>query len=243
MTQQWRELLFMHWPVAVEVLRPLVPVPLAIDLFAGAAYVGLVPFVVRRARVVATPAALGLSFLETNVRTYVHLDGRAPGVYFFSLDAASLLAVVGARAAFGLPYFLAKGGLCHGDGAADYRLSRVGGGRPGLAVRYQLGDHLGPSAPGTLAHFLLERYLLHVRRGPMLWTAQVHHRPYPAQAARVLDLSDTLIAAAHLPEPSGPPPLVHYAAGVDVLIYPPRARLVRAGSDHPGRAAGRQLTV
>lgn len=225
--QLWRELLFLHWPVPVQAVRPLVPAPLSIDVYQGSAYVGLVPFVVRRARAAGTPATVGIDFLEANVRTYVHVAGRLPGVYFFSLDAASLLAVVGARLAFGLPYFPARAALGHGSRAVAYTLQRLGRTRPALAVRYEVGQPLGPSAPGTLEHFLLERYLLHVRRGPTLWTAQVHHRPYPAQTARVLSLSDQLIAAAGLTEPATPPPLVHYAAGVDVTIYPPQVRLSR----------------
>jgi hypothetical protein len=102
--QRWHSLLFLHWPLPAAVLRPLVPAELSIDLYAGVAYVGLIPFVVEQARP-AVPPPLGLDFLETNVRTYVHLAGEDPGVYFFSLDAASLLAMVGARTGFGLPYF------------------------------------------------------------------------------------------------------------------------------------------
>jgi uncharacterized protein len=89
------------------VLRPLVPPGLLIDLYDGLGYVGLTPFLVRGARPALAPAALSLDFLETNVRTYVHVDGREPGVSF-SLDAAPLLAMGAARAAFGLPYFHAR---------------------------------------------------------------------------------------------------------------------------------------
>lgn len=92
----------------VEVLRPLVPGRLSVDLHEGIAYVGLIPFAVQAARPLLSPALLGLNFLETNVRTYVHLDGAEPGVYFFSLDAASRLAAAMARLSLGLPYFYAR---------------------------------------------------------------------------------------------------------------------------------------
>ncbi len=220
--QRWRSLLFLHWPIPVEVLRPLVPSRLSIDVYDGTAYVGLTPFLVRGARPVGAPDALSLDFLETNVRTYVHIDGRDPGVYFFSLDAASLLAVVGARVALGLPYFHARMRMDYRDGVVDYRARRLVGSRPGLAVRYELGEPLGPAVPGTLEHFLIERYVLHVDRPIGLLTVRVHHAPYPLQRARVLTLDDSLIAADGLPEPLGLPPLVHYAAGVDVDVFPPR---------------------
>src|SRR3954471_20196193 len=106
--QRWHSLLFLHWPVPEAVLRPLVPPALTIDCYDGVAYLGLIPFAIEEARPVGAPAALGLRFLETNIRTYVHLDGREPGIYFFSLDAASWNAVVGARLGFGLPYFPAR---------------------------------------------------------------------------------------------------------------------------------------
>ena len=108
MYQKWRSLLFLHWPVPIAALRPLVPAALDLDLWEGVAYVGLIPFAIEQARPVGPPASLALGFLETNVRTYVHLRGRGPGVYFFSLDAASRLAVAGARLGFGLPYYHAR---------------------------------------------------------------------------------------------------------------------------------------
>ena len=220
--QLWRALLFMHWPVAVEALRPLVPARLSLDLHEGIAYVGLTPFVVKRARWLPMPAALGLDFLETNVRTYVHLDGHDPGVYFFSLDAGSLMAVAGARVGFGLPYFHARMKTRQREQVVDYWAQRLSGWRPRLDVSYEPGQPLGTSAPGTLEHFLLERYLLHVERAGALWTVQVHHAPYPAQRARVLHVHDELIGADGIPQPDGPPPLVHYATGVNVEIFAPR---------------------
>src|SRR5947209_2150015 len=101
--QEWRRLLFLHWPVAPEVVRPLVPARLSLDLYDGIAYISLIPFWIQAARPIGAPRALGLSFLETNARTYVHRDGREPGVYFFSLDSTSLASVVGARLSVGLP--------------------------------------------------------------------------------------------------------------------------------------------
>lgn len=232
--QDWRSLLFLHWPVPIEVLRPLVPAPLSIDMYEGTAYVGLIPFAVRRARPARVPARLGIDFLETNVRTYVHLEGRHPGVYFFTLDAASWLAVIGARLSLGLPYVRARMAMRHRDGIVEYGMQRLSSDRPRLEVRYTVGEHLGASPPGTIEHFLIERYLLHVRRGPSLWTVRIHHDPYPVQRAEVLDLHDELLMADGLP-PVGPPPLVHYASGVDVEIFGPKIRqrrtIIRASGE------------
>jgi uncharacterized protein YqjF (DUF2071 family) len=222
--QEWRRLLFLHWPVAPEVLRPLVPSSLSLDLYASAAYVSLTPFFIQAARPIGVPRCLGWAFLETNVRTYVHIQGREPGVYFLSLHAASLLATLGARASLGLPYEYAQGQERRSEAGVDYHLQRCAGRGPACRVRYQPGELVGLAEPGTLDFFLIERYLLHVQRGPSLWTVQVHHQPYPLQQVRVLELEDELVQADGLPRPTGTP-LAHYSPGVDVEIFPPTVRL------------------
>ena len=217
--QHWRDLLFLHWPVPVEALRPLIPAPLSIDTYEGVAYVGLVPFWMFGVRPNWSPERVAFRFLETNVRTYTHLDGRDPSVYFFSLEAASAVAVAVARAQFGLPYFWARMGIRRDGRRIEYRSRRLIGGPSRTWVQFEPGEQLGPSAPGSLEHFLIERYYLHVQRGGRLLRGQVHHSTYPLQRATLVGLHDESIAAAGLPQPAGPPPLVHYVRGVDVNIH------------------------
>ncbi|MFN0074718.1 MAG: YqjF family protein [Chloroflexota bacterium] len=219
--QSWRRLLFAHWAVDVDVLRKVVPPSLEIDTYDSRAYIGIVPFEMRAIRGARTPAALGLSFLETNLRTYVHVDGRDPGVYFFSLDASSRIAVAVARRQAGLPYHLARMALLQQGESINATLERATTPYPKLFMRYQVGVLQGPTAPGTLEHFLLERYLLHVERAGVLWTMQVHHQPYPVQRAAVLEVREDLCAAVGLPALTGPPLVTHYASGVDVEIFGP----------------------
>ena len=103
--QRWRDLLFLHWPMPRDVIRPLLPNGLEIDSLAGQAYVSLIPFVIAESRPARVPRALAARFLETNLRTYVRAPDGEPGIYFFSLEASSLLAVAAARLLYGLPYF------------------------------------------------------------------------------------------------------------------------------------------
>jgi uncharacterized protein YqjF (DUF2071 family) len=108
MRQHWGKLLFMHWAIDPEFLRPLIPSQLSIDTFDGKAWIGVVPFTMWGIRASFLPPIPGTSaFHELNVRTYVHFKG-VPGVWFFSLDAASSLAVWGARTFYHLPYFNAE---------------------------------------------------------------------------------------------------------------------------------------
>ena len=219
-TQLWRELLFLHWKVPVEALRPLVPARLSLDLWEGEAYVGVVPFLMREIAPSWWPKALGFDFLECNLRTYVHLEGEGPGVYFFSLEASSWLAVQAARVGWGLPYHHARMSTSTVEDVVAYETVRRGDGAK-HAVKYRVGEALGPSVAGSLEHFLLERYLLYSEKGGQLVKGQVHHPPYPAQRATVLEVEDSLIAAAGSPAVEGPPALVHYAAGVDVEVFSP----------------------
>ncbi|MES2644421.1 MAG: DUF2071 domain-containing protein [Myxococcota bacterium] len=219
-TQNWRELLFLHWWVPVEALRPLVPARLGLDLWEGRALVGIVPFRMEDVRPSWLPQVFSQNFLETNLRTYVHLDGEGPGVYFFSLEASSWLAVQAARIGWGLPYHYATMGDTRTDGdERRYTSARRSDASARLDVRCRLGAPLGASPPDTLEAFLLERYLLYVERDGVLSRGQVHHTPYPAFAADSLHCEEGLIAAAGLPGPARPPDLVHASPGVDVEVF------------------------
>jgi hypothetical protein len=223
MRQSWRELLFLHWPVPPGALRPLVPTGLELDLFEGRAYVGLVPFTMKGVRPAGLSTFPPLSdFHETNVRTYVHDGGRNPGVWFFSLDAASALAVLAARAWFHLPYHRARMRLTHPDrpGAVAYDGERLWPGpRPAsYAIEAAPTGPPAPAAVGSLEHFLIERYLLYAGRAGRLYRGQVHHAPYPVQAAAAPALDETLLAAAGVARPDEPP-LAHFARGVDVEVF------------------------
>jgi len=220
--QSWRELLFLHWAVDPEEIQRRIPGSLSVDTFDGRAYVGLVPFAMRHVRPRSVPAALGLNFLESNVRTYVHHRGDRPGVYFFSLDAASRIAVTVARFRWSLAYFHAQMTLeIERDGARRYAAQRSKAPHPTLDVSYRPGRALGASQPGTLEHFLLERYLLYVEHRRQLHVGQVHHTPYPVHEVEVLNLSDRFVSVAGIPV-AGEPDTTHYAPGVDVEIFPLR---------------------
>jgi uncharacterized protein len=218
--QSWRDLLFVHWSLPVAQVRALVPPPLELDLWDGRAYVGVVPFVMRDIRPAWLPRFMALDFLETNVRTYVRHRDR-PGVYFFSLEASSLLAVKAARWGWSLPYFHARMSIARDAGAIEYETRRRDPAATRHRVRYRPGRLLGASAPGTLEHFLLERYLLFSLRKQRVYEGQVCHVPYPAQEAVVDELADQLLAAAGLGVGDRPHEVAHYAAGVDVEVFGP----------------------
>src|SRR6185437_14769599 len=229
--QRWRTLAFLHWEVPVDAVAALLPAGLQVDTFEGPPYVGVVPFTMRDVSPWWSPSVPGVSnFHELNVRTYV-AAGDQPGVWFFSLDAASSIAVLAARTGWHLPYHRAsmefevsghEGEDPHVLGASQgevrYRSRRLWPGpKPAeLELSYRIGESLGEAVPGTFEHFLAERYLLFAHTGAGLLCGQVHHRPYPLHRAEVVEVHESVVAAAGLPATIGPPAHVLYSPGVDV---------------------------
>jgi uncharacterized protein YqjF (DUF2071 family) len=221
----WNDLLFMHWPVEEIALRSLVPADLQIDLFDGEAWLGVIPFVMTDVRPRFIPAVFALGFPELNVRTYVRYKDRA-GVWFFSLDAASRLAVWMARRFFQLPYQFARMSASFSGEIVEYRSQRVG--EPGvqLLCRYKPVGSPVRFSPGTLESWLTERYCLFAAnaRGE-IFRGDIYHEPWRLQSAEVE------IEANRMTSPLGltlPPvvPLLHFARRLDVVAWP----LVRAGA-------------
>lgn len=230
--QSWSRLSFLHWRVEPEVLQGLLPAGLQVETFDGSAWLGLVPFSMEAVRPWWSPPVPGVSwFLETNVRTYVRAQDGRRGVWFFSLDANSRLAVFIARTFWNLPYFNAalqlRESVPEGDTMPERCLFYDGRrlGYPGvdydITVRVSREEPV-VAMPGTLEHFLVERYLLFCadRRG-RLYTGQVHHDPYRIQSVRESRIRES-VTGALIPglRVSGVPDHAVYSPGVNVRISP-----------------------
>src|SRR3954451_8942710 len=219
--QTWQDLLFAHWPLPAEALRPAVPPELPIDTFDGVAWLGVTPFQVTGARPRGTPPVPILSsFLETNVRTYTTIGGR-PGIWFLSLDAASTLAVLGARRSYRLPYFRARMSATRRGDRIDYRTTPAAA-AASLAVSYQPSGAVFQAEPGTLEHFLTERYCLYaLDERHRILRAEIHHPPWPLQAATATIAENTMSAPYRIGLGSEPA-LLHFARRQDVVVWPLR---------------------
>lgn len=200
--QEWRNVAFVHWRVAAEVVAPLLPEGVAPDEFDGSTWVGLIAFELGDARIGPFPPSRAWgSFTEVNVRLYgIDEQGRR-GVVFRSLEASSLPAVLAARAIFSLPYLWARTAQRpteHGWEYASRRISPVPSRRgPGFRLGLSVDD--ATLVDDELSQFLTARWgLFQSRFGRTQWLPNAHE-PWILHAAEVDGLRDDLCAAAGLP--------------------------------------------
>jgi uncharacterized protein YqjF (DUF2071 family) len=217
MGQTWIDLLFAHWRVDADVLGAHVPDGLDVQQHDGSAWVGVTPFEITglRARgMLALPFVS--SFREINVRTYVTRDDK-PGIWFFSLDASSQIAVEAARRIYKLPYFRARISLERRAGRVVYECVRDE--RTAFSGSYRgVGETQAPK-DGTLEHFLTERYCLYASDRGRLHRAEIHHAPWPLQPAEAAIDLNTMPPDGIALEGQ---PLLHFSARQDVVIWPLR---------------------
>jgi uncharacterized protein YqjF (DUF2071 family) len=226
----WHEVLFMHWPVSVEALRPHVPRTLDIDTFDGSAWLGVVPFRMTGVRPRFVPPVPGMSaFPELNVRTYVTpaMTKQRSGVWFFSLDATNPLAVRGARWLYYLPYFDARISCAANGGVntptIEYSSRRTHKGAPPaeLDMQYRPTGEVFHAGRGTLDHFLTERYCLYAANATEeLFCCEVAHNPWPLQPAQAKVRRNTMTRQIGFDAPSDPP-LLRYADFLEVVAWRP----------------------
>jgi hypothetical protein len=219
MAQTWDELLFAHWRVAAEDVARLVPQGLEVEQFDGSAWLGVTPFVLSGLRLRGTLSLPRVStFPELNVRTYVTADDK-PGIWFFSLDAASRIAVEGARRVYKLPYFHARmSARRHGE-RIDYASDRLDGSGKSFLGSYGPTGEAFEAERDSLEWFLTERYCLYTVERGRLHRAEIQHPPWPLQPA-ALELTRNTMA----PDGLGldRQPLCHFARRQDVVIWPLR---------------------
>jgi uncharacterized protein YqjF (DUF2071 family) len=230
MLQRWGRLTFLHWRYQAGAVQSLLPPGLTVETFDGSAWVGLVPF----RMTVGAPGGATLPwasrFCETNVRTYVRDQEGRTGIWFLSLDAERLGAVVTARTAYRLPYFWSRMRLFTDGPVVRYRCSRRWPGPAGVRslVSVETGAAYEAAEVTPLDHFVTARWVLFSVAGSRHRYARAQHPPWPLRRARLLDSDDGLVEAAGLPRPVGEP-LVHYSDGVQVRIGMPQKYQVSPG--------------
>jgi len=220
MLQNWCNLSFLHWRFPEATIARQIPAPLEVDTFDGSAWVAITPFCLSGLRPPLLPALPWLSaFPETNCRTYVRGPDGQRGVWFWSLDAARAVAVLGARVGYGLPYAWSRMQVTIAGRRICYQSRRRWPDRVAMTrIEVERAESI---EAGELEDFLTARFSLYSFIGKTLTCTQVEHPPWPLEAARVTRLEQTLTDAAGIPKPEGEP-LVHFSTGVRVRVSLPQ---------------------
>jgi len=220
--QQWRDLLFMHWPLAPEALRPLVPEELEIDTRDGQAWISVVAMRMGAIRFPVVGTVPDTSrFPELNLRTYVRYGGSG-GAYFLRIDAPDAPAELGARLFFHMPYGLAAMTMTEsGDGAFWFASRRTQPATPdaSLVVRYRPVGTAAVASPGSLETFLGERYSSFVRTSDgRILRGDLIRDPFAFQKVEVSVEVNTILKAAGLDLPVQAPAL-YYTPGALCVMW------------------------
>lgn len=215
--QVWTALLFAHYPVPADQLRAHIPNGLTLEQFSGSAWIGIVPFLLEARPRLAPPVPGLRRFLELNVRTYVTCKGK-PGVWFFSLDAANPLAVWGARTFFNLPYYRAQMSASWRDRWMVYNSTRSAP-HASFAARYRPTGAPFEAVPGTLEHWLTERYCLYTLKSGRLRRLDIHHWPWQLQLAEAM-IETSLTSPLGIKLPVGSDvPVLHFAKRQEMVNW------------------------
>ena len=216
--QRWDELAYFHWPYDPADVQRHLPDGVTVDTFDGRAWVGLIPFEMRRVRFGPTPPVPYLGdFIEINVRTYVVDPLGRRAIWFFSLDVPRSVVVGVARTVFALPYCFARAthtveGPEHRYTLARRRPHRV---RPSADLRFTVGERIADDDVSELDHFLTARWALVTTRFGRLRYGSVHHPRWPLHTIESCRIRQDAIESAGLPSPVGDP-VARYSPGVPV---------------------------
>lgn len=216
----WIDLAFLHWQVARDAVAGRIPGGLELDTYNDAAWLGVTPFRMTGVRpIYSPPIPTATDFPELNVRTYVRHKDTA-GVFFFSLDAASKLAVKAARTATNLPYFHARMQEKRDRDEVHYTSVRSHGAKAEFRGSYRPTGLVEKARPGSLDYWLTERYSLFVERDGKLIRLDIEHEPWPLQPASADIEINTMTEAAGIPLP-GEKPHVLFSRQLEVVAHWP----------------------
>jgi uncharacterized protein YqjF (DUF2071 family) len=222
----WLDLLFMHYKVDETVVQDLLPNGVQLDTFNGEAWVGIVPFRMMDIGPKWVPSLPLVSrFPELNVRTYVTIDGK-PGVWFFSLDATSKIAVRAARWLFHLNYvdadikFKKASNHCPGKWIDYHSVRTDASATPAeLHCEYRpVGDWYF-AKPETLTHWLTARYCLYTANAQgQLFRGEINHQPWRLRDAQAIIHTNTMTEGLGM-ELGDQKPLLHYSKETRVVAW------------------------
>lgn len=221
MRQSWSNVLFTHWPISAELLRPHIPRSLKIDTFDGTAWLGVVVFGMEGIYLRGLSAlSVTPKFAEVNVRTYVQWKGK-PGVYFLSLDVGDLASLMIARRWYRLPYKAARISSHNESQTFSCQSQRKGQAKfpIGFQAEYIPLSEVYFSKKEMFDHWLTERYCFFSadKRGN-IYCGEIHHQPWPLQKVEIEICRNSLFTPFQF-DLSEEKVIAHFSKGLDSLFW------------------------
>lgn len=221
--QAWRDVAFLHWACPPEALSRHLPRGFEVDTFDGTAWVGLTPFRVAGCSPGPIAPLAGWAFPETNLRTYVIGPDGVDGIWFLSIEAATVAVTVGARLMLGVPYHYAAMAVRREGPVVRYRSRRCGLGDARHDIRVRPGERLGVGERAGLVDWLTGRWRSWTTHAGVAVSSPVQHQPWPLHHGELVSCDESISTAAGLDLPDDQP-LVHFSPGVDVRFGRARPR-------------------
>jgi len=215
-SQQWRDVLFLHWPASHAWLRRQLPSQLEIDTFEDQAWGSFVGFHLQgMPHRLCPPVPFLTGCLELNFRSYVRYRGE-PGICFLTMHADRWAVVAAARCLTPLPYAL--GVLQHGVRDDGHEFTCAVNEQTVLSAAFRPHCHSFYASADSLDAWLVERYVAYVAdlRG-RLYRMPVEHPPWLLQDIAVDHCEHALAGAVSDPNM---PVRGHYSTGVSSLLWP-----------------------
>jgi uncharacterized protein YqjF (DUF2071 family) len=179
----WERVVFLHYLVAPELLRPSVPHPFELDLCEGRGCISVVAVTMQNFRPCGSdPAAILFRPVRQqrflNLRTYVHCGGE-PGALFLQGWLSQPLPVPLPSGFFHLPYAFASCLYQHAGDSGEVR-GRVTTRDGNFAYHASMDPacEQRTAEPGSLAEFTMERYTGVFSRGHQPYVFRAWHPPW-----------------------------------------------------------------
>jgi uncharacterized protein len=221
MRQEWRDVVFLHWPYPRAAVARQVPRGLSIHTYKGQAWVALTSFQVAACSLGPAPPLSAWSFPETNLRTYVVGPDGQDGIWFLDIDAGSLPVAVGARLGVGAPYHWADMSVRRSGPSVRYECRRRGPVDAGHDIEIRVGDPVADADRAGLVDWLTGRWRSWTALAGVAVCSPVAHEPWPLRHAEVVTLEQDVFSPAGLAPPEGDP-LAHYAPSASARFAPSR---------------------
>lgn len=219
--QEWGDVLFMHWSVPYEILKPYVPAPFTLETYDGESWVTVILLQAKHSRFRGMPTMMSYPpFLQMNVRTYIQFDGE-PGIYFFSVDVNSLLTVAAAKGLLQLPCQFAEMELEEDKDQLSFNSKRIKSDHSSssITVNYRPLTQEISNQQGTLPYWLTERYCFWMIKENRIIKGPLTHAPWKLSDVTV-DLKMTEIISFIPAQYLQKNPLIHYSKSIHAYLHP-----------------------